>query len=141
MDQAIQEMRNTHELLPQLELICFCPDYEGKVIYEVNHFEYRDFMRNQLIDRKAEIPNTLLFDSFRKPSPGMLQKIIHDWNLQSVEKWMVGDRTEDQQAAHAAGINFMWADTFLSRFTKGMQQMSVTPRQLEFLEGIKLPSN
>ena len=79
----------------------------------------------------------MLFRSnkFRKPQPGMLKLASH---IEFPDKsWYVGDRLEDEQAAAAAGINFMWADVWRDRFTPGMYDLrGVTTQQLEFLEDV-----
>ena len=35
----------------------------------------------------------------------------------SNEAWMIGDRPEDEQAATAARIGFMWADIWREKFS------------------------
>lgn len=50
--------------------------------------------------------------SWRKPLPGMLKAAMHLYNMASDQTLYVGDRPEDEQAAIAAGVDFMWADQF-----------------------------
>ncbi len=40
----------------------------------------------------------------------MILKALIDFEGDRDETWMIGDRPEDEQAATAAGVNFMWAD-------------------------------
>ncbi|MDJ0617026.1 MAG: HAD hydrolase-like protein [Calothrix sp. MO_192.B10] len=140
ISRAIKEMQNTHILLPQLELIAFCPDFEGNIIYEVQQGEYRHFYRNELLHPNSSSANTLLFPSFRKPSPGMINKIIWDWNLHDADEiWMIGDRKEDEEVAEAANIKFMWAEKFHKRFRSGLQEIGeITSEQLQLLENLRL---
>lgn len=48
----------------------------------------------------------------RKPAPGMLKELIDQAGVTAEETLMVGDRDEDQEAAHAAGCLFCWAVDF-----------------------------
>lgn len=45
----------------------------------------------------------------RKPSPGMLLEAMDYFGVRPGETLMVGDRKEDEAAALAAGISFIWA--------------------------------
>ncbi len=51
-------------------------------------------------------------DSRRKPGPGMLIEAMEHYHILPQDTLMVGDRPEDEQAAQAAGVHFMWADKF-----------------------------
>jgi len=48
----------------------------------------------------------------RKPEPGMLVEIMQEQDVSAIDTLMVGDRPEDEGAAKAAGIDFMWAKDF-----------------------------
>lgn len=61
LEETIEEMRYTLELLPQLIAIYFCPDFEGNECYKVSPGSYA------LLFRSADK------ESFRKPGCGMLQ--------------------------------------------------------------------
>ena len=50
----------------------------------------------------------------RKPSPYMLLELAKHYNIPLNEVLFVGDWKTDQQAASAAGIDFIWADEFFS---------------------------
>ena len=51
----------------------------------------------------------------RKPGPGMLNEIIDASGEAKQDTLMVGDRPEDEQAAQAAGVAFMWANEFFKQ--------------------------
>lgn len=127
IEDAITEMKNTLELLPQLELIYFCPDFEGLTARKV----FRD---NTLEIKQDDVSE---FGSFRKPGAGMINHFLHNKAIE--EAWLVGDRPEDDGAASNAGIDFIWADTWRQRFLPGFNEFRPTSKkQIEFLEGIKL---
>ena len=50
----------------------------------------------------------------RKPGPGMLLEIIESSGEAKEHVLMVGDRDEDEQAARAAGVDFMLAEKFFA---------------------------
>lgn len=121
LDDCIQEQSYTLELFPQLHKIYFCPDFEGQQLGCVYRSHY-----NLLAHRG--------FSSFRKPGAGMLEyaRSTHS----SEECWYIGDRSEDQAAANAAGIDFLWANIWRDRFLPGIHEHAVSRLQLKFLEGI-----
>lgn len=114
LDDAIAEMRYCLRLLrnavpdiryqhkcPIFEAL-FCPDFQGSYCWSVQWG-----VKAMPIHECEWIPRNL-HGEFRKPSPGML----NFFNLRS--RWsdslMAGDRPEDEQAARAARVRFMWAD-------------------------------
>lgn len=104
--QAIKEQQVTLRLLPELDSILLCPDFEGVYCWYVR--------RNEpaiCYDKKA-FPT---FGSFRKPGPGMLQLIRFWYESVSDLFYYVGDRPEDEQAAEAAGFNFLDAELWRHR--------------------------
>lgn len=103
LESAIAEQRVTIDLLPQLECIYFCPDFEG---LQAIRCHYTDGNWRWL-ERENHG-----FGGFRKPSSGMLNLAIDDCISRPKEVLMVGDRAEDEQAAAAAGVPFMWAETW-----------------------------
>lgn len=52
---------------------------------------------------------------WRKPAPGMLQYAMRLKEVLPAQTLMVGDSAEDQQAAAAAGCDFLWAWEFFGR--------------------------
>ncbi len=64
-------------------------------------------------NRETDDPRTWL--SWRKPEPGMLLQAMSDADVSPDETLMVGDRPEDEAAAQAAGVDFVWAHEFFGR--------------------------
>lgn len=127
LESAIAEMRFCMELLPEIEECYFCPDFEGESCYRVWADDFIHYNSDSYAVAELEIIN-----QFRKPSPGMLKLAAH---IEAADKvWYVGDRDEDEAAAAAANINFMWADIWRDRFKPGMYEV----KQVEFLENIEL---
>jgi D-glycero-D-manno-heptose 1,7-bisphosphate phosphatase len=56
---------------------------------------------------------------WRKPSPGMLLQAMQDANVTPADTVYVGDRDEDQAAAHAAGCFFWQASEFFTQDWSG----------------------
>lgn len=120
LEDAIAEQRITLELCPQLDQILFCPDFEGNTggrVVRVGESFY-DFT----VDRTG-IEG---IRGLRKPEPGMIDLAFEYYqsgaysfardkfgdNVRITQTLMVGDREEDQLAAQAAGVEFMWAETW-----------------------------
>jgi D-glycero-D-manno-heptose 1,7-bisphosphate phosphatase len=61
---------------------------------------------------KAKIEQFREDSSRRKPGPGMLLEAIEASGEKKQDVLMVGDRSEDEQAAQSAGVAFMWADEY-----------------------------
>ncbi|SRR5579883_1116258 len=58
----------------------------------------------------ATIPHLRQLDHRRKPGPGMLQEAMLDFEAMEDQTLYVGDLPEDEAAAKAAGVSFLWAD-------------------------------
>lgn len=55
-------------------------------------------------------------DSYnRKPNPGMLESLMHEFGFLPQDTIMIGDWETDKQAAEAAGCQFEWAHVFFGR--------------------------
>lgn len=112
---AINEMRFCMELLPEIQECYFCPDYDGEICYRVWNDDFIQYNSESFPVWELEIQK-----QFRKPSPGMLKLAKH---IEAADKvWYVGDREEDEQAAKAANIDFIWADIWRRRFTPGVHE-------------------
>ena len=61
---------------------------------------------------KASIEAYRKDDTRRKPGPGMLLEIMQELETSPEQTLMVGDRPEDEQAAHAANCSFVWAKDY-----------------------------
>ena len=101
---AIEEQRKTLEIFPLLSYIYFCPDFEGNLCYRIGRFSTESI---------HEIyPN--IIGEYRKPNSGMIKaslRFLEAWHGREIEKaLMVGDRSEDEEAAKNAGIHFLSAD-------------------------------
>lgn len=93
--------------LANIRIGFFCPDMDGSTLQIV------DWHGN---GNKADRYGTTDWDGqFRKPSPGMLLHIAAWAGNAASDCLMVGDRPEDQGAAQAAGIDFMWAEDWLNQ--------------------------
>lgn len=107
IEDAVNEMQFTLSLLPQIECILLCPDFEG------NQLVYVDEEKHIELSRTFE-------DSYRKPGIGMIQYIrlnIAPLGDKVEECIMVGDRPEDQQCAANAGIKFIAADIWRNQYS------------------------
>lgn len=100
IEDAIEEMRYCLELLPQVRCAYFCPDLEGQKCVMASRFTM------------LEVGAGYSGWNYRKPKSGMI--LFAQCDLLDFEKGspilFVGDRPEDQQAAEAANVQFMWAE-------------------------------
>src|SRR5260370_32354391 len=60
----------------------------------------------------------------RKPEPGMLIEAMRHEDVTPDQTIMIGDRPEDEQAARAAGVDFMWADDFFKQDQDATEDIS-----------------
>lgn len=111
LEDAILEQHYTLELFPQILSIYICPDFEG------NHCWLIGREHDEVPVHTTEWGRQFV-GAFRKPQPGMLNAAVKmsGFKEQKSEYWFVGDRTEDEESAMRAGVNFMWADIFRSRW-------------------------
>jgi D-glycero-D-manno-heptose 1,7-bisphosphate phosphatase len=101
---AIAEQDYTLVLFPKIDSIFFCPDFEGLSCWHVG----RDMPTLKLdfcTRDKARFAD--LVGTYRKPSPGMLLAAMRLYEPEST--LYVGDREEDEKAAFAAEVTFLWA--------------------------------
>ena len=129
ISDCIEEQKITLDLFPEINTIHFCPDFAGNklgTVYRQDNFTgstkrfYKHFVQSKIA--YENIFSTRL-PSFRKPQPGMiLVPLLQFANSASVDVsncWMVGDRSEDEQAAYAAGVNFLSAEMLHYYFNRG----------------------
>lgn len=133
LEDAIAEAHYTLELFPQVLCTYICPDFEGKHCWMIGRGH--DEIAVHLTPWGEEFIGT-----FRKPQPGMLSAAIKMSGFpdRKSEYFYIGDRPEDEEAAMRAGVNFLPTDIWLNRFRPGVYTVNATPKQIEFLEGIKL---
>lgn len=86
----------------------------------------RDLARNMLVDMAVEaigfLPSRTYIElctcssrvecDSRKPAPGMLLRILEQSGVSAKAALFVGDLDKDREAAHRAGIAFIWAKDF-----------------------------
>ena len=130
LQDAIEEQRITLELFPELSEIFFCPNYGGENCWQVSQ-------GNVPLEFSAPLWGGEKMISCRKPGHGMLAVAAHSLADLS-DCWMIGDRTEDEACAAAAGVKFIWASILHNRFAgPGMREMDcqhINPNVLtEFL--------
>lgn len=110
LEDAIAEMRYAMELTG-IQVAYFCPDFKGHQCYKVTPSFCEGFndepIESESADRYTILLPTTSFGSYRKPDSGMLKRAIHDHD--SLKAIMIGDRPEDEQAAHNAKIDFIHA--------------------------------
>lgn len=103
VEDAIAEQQYTISLLPKMRKIYFCSDFEGREGYLV-----------KFTGKVVKVENPKYLGLLRKPNPGMLF-LAQKSCLNAIEEILyVGDRPEDEQAAVAANIPFMWAEKWRS---------------------------
>lgn len=120
VEDAIEEMRYYMKLIYPLlswpQSLYFrgllCPDFSGETCWAVNSFSEQGNWKAYEVSepiRGAKI-------GYRKPQSGMIKEAI-DYlefsGLKVEEILFVGDRPEDQQAAEAANVRFLWANEWL----------------------------
>ncbi|MBD1898053.1 HAD-IIIA family hydrolase [Coleofasciculus sp. FACHB-129] len=98
LQSCIKEQQYTLDLLPEIEEVYFCPDFEGKKCFCVTSSDVINYSQH---------PES---GKFRKPNPGMLNLAIQKHLPDKV--LMIGDRSDDRNAAKAAGIKFQQAESW-----------------------------
>lgn len=126
LDEAAKEMQFCmKELTPEVDMGMFCPD-NGDTIYHLATSASKDG-RIVWYPRSENYWDIEGMSMFRKPDPGMIEFAKYYFesgaysfpaakygrNVVVTEILFVGDRPEDQQAAQAAGVNFMWASEWV----------------------------
>lgn len=111
LESTIEEQAYTLRLFPQIRCIFFCPDYAGMQLFQVwlesDGYNFAKFNRQDFLN--VNNPRELLYDSFRKPGSGMIRFAIDSLDDFPQQVLYVGDSREDEAAANAAGVGFVWA--------------------------------
>ncbi len=127
MNDAIKEQLITLQLAPQLNSILFCPDFEGLECWKC--------YRPQEVMQVAGLYEEIDLIQYRKPHPGMIEYGLIENKADRAECWMIGDRSEDEEAAQNAGINFLPADPWHQRHRPGIHEFKgLSMEQVRFLE-------
>jgi D-glycero-D-manno-heptose 1,7-bisphosphate phosphatase len=119
LSDAIAEAEYTLELFPHLLCIYLCPDFRGNHCWLVPRgYEAKPVHQ----DWAAEFAGT-----FRKPGAGMLKAAMKNHGGLDCEKdcWYIGDRSEDEEAAMRAGVQYMDADIWRDRFCTGEYRVNL----------------
>ncbi|OUL28142.1 polynucleotide kinase [Nostoc sp. T09] len=103
IQECIKEQQYTLELFPELREIYFCPDFEGKKCFRVTRHNAHNHSK------------TNWSGYYRKPGAGMLQLAMVRHKHTPENTRYVGDRPEDEAAAHRAGVLFQWAVDWLKQ--------------------------
>lgn len=98
LDEAIAEFREVFELIPQIKVACFCPDYQGEILHQLCSDSTFDTLNLE------DFSN---FRPFRKPDPGMLEYLMFLFHEMYSQVLFVGDMKSDEQAATAAGVTYL----------------------------------
>lgn len=104
--ECFEEQRYTLNLIPQMTQIYLCPDFEGRECWVVSQVSPVPMSAASFGYQGTE---------FRKPEPGMLKFAMWQYGAAPQNSFYVGERQEDAAAADAAGIVFLWADTWRDR--------------------------
>lgn len=122
MESAIEEMKFVGRLIPEIQVIYFCPD-DGNKLVELDYSPERTILGDANISSYQRQDHDFYiaggrreYASFRKPNPGMLHWAMQKFSslTEPVEAFYIGDRSEDLNAAYFADIPFLHADTWRS---------------------------
>lgn len=115
-DDAIAQLRYLKQLIPEIKAAYFTPDFKGKQIVRLAD-------PTQFVPDFTDLSRAYdIMGPFRKPAPGMIRLAKRDFQTSDVV--MVGDRIEDQMAAHYAGVPYVPAELFRS----GIDLLQYFPR-------------
>ncbi|MEY3302861.1 MAG: hypothetical protein RLZZ139_1234 [Cyanobacteriota bacterium] len=102
LENCFEEQRQTLKLLPEMSLLLFCTN-DGSSGWRLSQ-------RGLQMDGLAIPCNAKRYGNFRKPNPGMIRLGLEYYKEKPEQILMVGDRSEDQECAANANINFIWAE-------------------------------
>jgi len=108
LENCILEMKFCLKLIPTIQEAYFCPDFDGNECWQVWD-TCTESEGHRILHGGSTNPE--LRGLFRKPNPGMLLAAME--NFRGAEEVLyIGDRPEDEAAALAANIPFLWANDF-----------------------------
>lgn len=105
LNTAKAEFMEVFGLLPQIKVACFCPDYEGRILYQLWADGTFDTLNREKFSK---------FRPFRKPEPGMLQHLMETFQGLYTDVLFVGDMDSDKQAAAAVGVSYLNVDDWIN---------------------------
>lgn len=107
LTDCIREQEYTLVHCPQMIEILFCPDAGDTCIQILRSKQWEDYFKpyESALDIYKDLRG-----QYRKPRPGMLLRLLRDYDANPKDCLMVGDRPEDKKAAEAAGVPFVWAE-------------------------------
>lgn len=105
LHEAIAEFMEVFGLLPQIEVACFCPDYEGQILHRISADSTFDTLK---------LENFSNLRPFRKPEPGMLLYLMDIFKGMYTDVLFVGDMNSDKQAAAAAGAKYLDVEEWIN---------------------------
>ena len=108
LENCFEEQHQTLKLLPQMSLLLFCTD-NGNTMFRLSRQGLK-MHGMSIIGMPIMTNRSNHFGNFRKPNPGMIVFGMKYSGETLEEVLMVGDRSEDEQAANNANIPFMWAE-------------------------------
>ncbi|MBD2459486.1 HAD hydrolase-like protein [Oscillatoria sp. FACHB-1407] len=100
---CVEELQYTLQLVPELEEIYVCPDFNGRRCWRVT----RQSVHNH--------SQTRWFRQYSIPQPGLLKLAMVRHNQLPEDCLYVGDRPEDEEAARRAEVSFQWAWAWIAR--------------------------
>ncbi|MDX2214875.1 MAG: HAD hydrolase-like protein [Oculatellaceae cyanobacterium bins.114] len=103
LQECIEEQQYTLQLVPELQEIYVCPDFDGRRCLRVTRHR---------IDNHSQ---TRWFRQYCKPHPGLLKLAMVRHNHLPEDCLYIGDRPEDQEAARRAEVPFQWAWSWIAR--------------------------
>jgi D-glycero-D-manno-heptose 1,7-bisphosphate phosphatase len=112
LEDAIAEFQEVMELLPEISVCFFCPDFEGKDCWMVPNSSLKIEGFQFPVEPIYYPRSSDLVGSFRKPNPGMLKAAMLWASVDSCT--YVGDRPEDESAAIAAGVPYQHVSHWLA---------------------------
>lgn len=135
VEATVMEFEFLFELFPEISDAYFCPDFEGEKCYWFCGGKNPECILYTPEDFEVWNP---FYANFRKPGAGMLILAMSGHlpsSIPSSDKCLyVGDREEDEQAARAAKIPFMWAHDWLKSDQKEEpEEVDPPERDLEWM--------
>lgn len=95
--------------------IYFCPDFAGKKCFRITRHNAYNPSKTQWSGQ------------YRKPEAGMLKLAMNRHKQSPQNTWYIGDRPEDEVAAHRAEVKFEWAEQWLKTYSEAQRRPGEIP--------------